>query len=260
MSEQAGILEGVRVLLIGASAGIGRALAVHLVGAGANAVLAARRGGELAKTVAEASGGYPVTADVTLAEDCARLADEAKQRLGAIDVLVSSVGAAPLRMMAETSAQDWRLTLDTNVVGFHQTVQACLGAFAPNAVVAVLSSESVDQPRTALGAYGVSKVALERAVASWRLEHPGLRFCRIRVGQTIPTDFGRDFDPAVLGRAFQDWTDRGLIAPGFLSPSDVAGAICGMFAVTAANPRVGVEELTVRPSAAAAGLEHTRGQ
>ena len=260
MSEQAGALAGVRVLLIGASAGIGRALAIHLVGAGANVVLAARRGEELDKTVAEASGGHPVATDITVAEDCARLAGEAERRLGGIDVLLSSVGAAPLRMMADTSAQDWRQTLDTNVVGFHQIVQACLGTLAPHAVVGVLSSESVNQPRIALGAYAVSKVALERAVDAWRLEHPALRFCRIRVGQTIPTDFGSAFEPELLGRAFQGWAERGLIAPGFLSPADVAETICGMLAVTTANPRVGVEELTIHPSAAAAGLDHTPGQ
>lgn len=259
MSAQAGSLEGSRILLLGASAGIGRALAVRLVGAGARVVLAARRPAELEKTVAEASGGHQVRADITVAEDCARLADAAREHLGGIDILLSSVGAAPLRMMAETGPDEWRRVFDTNVVGFHQAVRSCLDVLAPNAVVAVLSSETVDQPRSALGAYAASKVALERALFSWRLEHPALRFCRIRVGQTFPTDFGSDFDPGTLERAIVDWAARGLAPPEYMTPEDAAGAICGLLTVTAAYPGVSVDELTVRPSAAAASFEQTLG-
>lgn len=252
-------LAGKRVLLLGASAGIGRALAVRLVGEGARVVLAARREAELAKTVVEAAGGHQVCADITLAEDCTRLADTAREQLGEIDLLVSSVGASPLRMMAETGPEDWRKVFDTNVIGFHQTIRACLDVLTPNAFVAALSSESVDQPRLALGAYAVSKVALERALFSWRLEHPALRFCRIRVGQTFPTDFGSTFDPGMLDRAITDWAAHGLAPPEYLTPEDVAGAICGLLAVATEYPGVSVDELTVRPSAAAASFSATMG-
>ena len=86
MSEPSGSgprpLAGKRVLLIGASAGIGRALAIRLVRDGAQVVMAARRGGELEKTAAEAGGGIPVQADITSAEDCERLAGVVRERLG----------------------------------------------------------------------------------------------------------------------------------------------------------------------------------
>jgi NAD(P)-dependent dehydrogenase (short-subunit alcohol dehydrogenase family) len=253
-------LEGKRVVLLGASAGIGRALAVRLVSEGAQVVMAARREAELAKTVAEAAGGRQVCTDITQAADCERLAETARENLGGIDLLVSSVGAAPLRMMAETGPEEWRKVFDTNVVGFHQVVRSCLDVLAPNALVAALSSESVDQPRAALGAYVASKVALERAMSSWRLEQPALRFCRIRVGQTFPTDFGSDFDPGTLDRAITDWAARGLAPPEYLTPEDAAGAICGVLAVAAQYPGVSLDELTVRPSAAAASFNTTLGQ
>ena len=70
-----GTLSGKRVLVIGASAGIGRALAVRAVQEGAQVLMAARRGEELEKAAAEARGGHPVTVDVRVPEDCARLAD-----------------------------------------------------------------------------------------------------------------------------------------------------------------------------------------
>jgi len=69
-----GTLSGKRVVVIGASAGIGRALAVRAVQEGAQVLMAARRGAELEKAADEAGGGHPVTVDVRAPEDCARLA------------------------------------------------------------------------------------------------------------------------------------------------------------------------------------------
>jgi NAD(P)-dependent dehydrogenase (short-subunit alcohol dehydrogenase family) len=255
-----GPLAGKRVLLVGASAGIGRALAVRLIREGAQVVLAARRESELGKTAAEAAGGHPVCVDIRDAKECQQLAVEVRTHLGQVDFLISCVGAAPLRMMAETSPAEWRHVLETNVVGFHQLLQSCLPVLAPHAFVAALSSESVDQPRIALGAYATSKVALERALQAWQTEHPELRLCRIRVGQTFPTDFGSGFDPDTLGRALEDWGTRGLGLERFMSPDQVAGTITGLLAVAAEYPAVCVDELTVRASASATTFDKALSQ
>jgi len=98
-----GTLSGKRVLVIGASAGIGRALAVRAVQEGAQVLMAARRGAELEKAAAEARGGQPVTVDVRVPEDCARLATAARETLGQIDILAFTVGAATLSMMAKVN-------------------------------------------------------------------------------------------------------------------------------------------------------------
>ena len=60
--DAGGALAGRRVLVAGASAGIGRAFAVHAVGAGAEVVLVARRAEALQEVVAEAGGGHAVAA------------------------------------------------------------------------------------------------------------------------------------------------------------------------------------------------------
>lgn len=249
--NSAGPLAGSRVLLLGASAGIGRALAVRLVGAGSHVVLAARRKDELDKVVAEASGGHPACVDVRDPDSCARLAGEAADRLGRIDFLISCVGAANLRPIDETSLDDWRWSMETNAIGFHQVLRACLPVLAPNALAAAVSSEAVTRHRAALGAYATSKVALERVLLAWRSEHPELRIGCIRVGQTAPTDFGREFDDEALGNAFEAWTAQGLLVERYMSPDEVAAALVGLLSVAAAHPSVNVEELTVVPSAAA---------
>jgi NAD(P)-dependent dehydrogenase (short-subunit alcohol dehydrogenase family) len=243
-------LAGKRILLIGASAGIGRALAVRLVRDGAHVVLAARRGAELEKVAAEAGGGILAPADITCAADCERLAETVRSELGQADMLVSGVGVAVLRMMADTEPADWRHTFETNVIGFHQVLRACLPVLVPGAIIGAMSSESVDEPRAALGAYCASKVALERTLTAWRTEHPGFRFCRIRVGATTPTEFGSGFDMPTLEVALGEWARRGLAQQQFMTPAEVAGTIAGLLGVAAEYPGACLDEVTVRsPSA-----------
>jgi NAD(P)-dependent dehydrogenase (short-subunit alcohol dehydrogenase family) len=251
-----GTLLDKRVVVIGASAGIGRALAVRAVQEGAQVLMAARRGAELEKAAAEARGGHSVTMDVRVAEDCTRLATAARETLGQIDILVSTVGVATLRLMADTDAEDLRRAFETNVIGFHQPMRSCLPLLAPNAVVMVLSSESVDQPFSALGAYVTSKQALERALIAWRTEHPGIRFCRVRVGQTFPTEFGNAFDSETLTRALDDWAARGLAQAQFMTPEEVAGVLVGVLRTAADHPGVSLDELMVRSSSAGTATYH----
>jgi NAD(P)-dependent dehydrogenase (short-subunit alcohol dehydrogenase family) len=248
-----GSLSGKRVLVIGASAGIGRALAVRAVQEGAQVLMAARRGAELDKAAAEARGGHPVTVDVRDPDDCARLAEAARQALGQIDILAFTVGAATLRLMADTDAEDLRRAFDTNVIGFHQPMRSCLPLLAPGAIVMALSSESIDQPYSALGAYATTKQALERALTAWRTEHPAIRFCRVRVGQTAPTEFGSAFDGAVLTRALDDWAARGLAHAQFMTPEEVAGVLVGVLRTATDHPGVSLDELLVRSASAGAG-------
>lgn len=240
-------LAGKRVAVVGASAGIGRAFAVRAGKEGADLLLAARRRDRLEEVVAEAGGGSPVTADVRRAEDCARIAEVARDQLGGIDLLFISVGYAPLRMFADTSADDWLDVMQTNVISVHQVIRSCLPALAPAAIVSALASETVGQPRTALGAYSASKAALTESLSAWRTEHPGFRFCCVTVGGTVPTEFTAAFDPELLGVVVQDWVARGLLQETLMSPDDVADVLAGVFASALNFPVVGLEQLVVRP-------------
>jgi NAD(P)-dependent dehydrogenase (short-subunit alcohol dehydrogenase family) len=84
------------VVLTGASRGIGREMACQLAAAGAQLVLAARDGAELARVVEEcrALGGRAeaVPADVTREGDCAALMARAVETFGRIDGLINNAG------------------------------------------------------------------------------------------------------------------------------------------------------------------------
>jgi short-subunit dehydrogenase len=89
-------LEGRRIILTGASEGIGRALALALSAQKARIVLAARDASRLESLVREcrAAGGeaHAVPTDVANAHDCEWLIAEAMRALGGIDVLVNNAG------------------------------------------------------------------------------------------------------------------------------------------------------------------------
>ncbi|WP_231983666.1 SDR family oxidoreductase [Mycobacterium sp. E2733] len=250
-------MAGKRVVVVGASAGIGRAFAVRAGKEGADLLIAARRLDRLEEVAAEAGCGHPVRADVRSAEDCARIADISRDKLGGVDLLFISVGYAPLRMFAETSADDWFDVMHTNVVSVHQVIRSCLPVLAPAAIVAALSSETVGQPRAALGAYSSSKAALSESLNAWRTEHPSFRYCCVNVGGTVPTEFTAAFDPELLGVVVQDWIARGLLQETLMSPDDVADVLAGVFATALSRPVVGLEQLVVRPPASMRGLATT---
>ena len=243
-------LAGKRILVVGASAGIGRAFAVRAGKEGARLVLAARRQDRLAEVIAEAGSGTPVVGDIRHATDCNRIADIARESLDQIDMLFISAGYAPLAMMADTTEQQLLDVLQTNVIGVHQTIRACLPLLTPSAIVAALSSDSVRCPHLALGAYSSSKAALERSLVSWRLEQPGYRFSCVEVGATVPTDFISAFDPELLGSASAEWIARGLVPGTQMTPEGVADVLAGVFASAADNPGVGLDHIIVKsPSA-----------
>ena len=110
-------LEGRRVLVVGASAGIGRAIAGQFVARGAQVAFCARRPDILRAAVAEAGGGAVVAGDVRVAEDCDRVVTDAVAALGGLDAVCYSAAVSPLRLLADTTADDWRAVLETNVVG-----------------------------------------------------------------------------------------------------------------------------------------------
>jgi NAD(P)-dependent dehydrogenase (short-subunit alcohol dehydrogenase family) len=246
-------LKGRRVLVVGASAGIGRAFSAHALSLGAHVVVSSRRADRLDALVAGSELGIGVVGDVRHAEDCARIVAEAGEALGQIDLIVYSAGVAPLRSMASTSAADWASVLETHVLGVHHVVQAALEHLSSIAVVAVLSSETVGQPRSGLGAYGASKAALEESLRAWHLEHPLVRFSTIAIGATFPTEFGDSFDPVRLTEAMNEWGRRGLMTERMLDPADVAGMLAGIFGTALDYPEVGLEHMMLRPNSPVIG-------
>src|SRR5205085_1317930 len=91
-------LAGKRVVLTGASSGIGHALAQELARAGAHLVLAARSAdklNDLARSLSKGpSKAFAVPTDLTVDEERERLVRTAVEKLGGIDILINDAGIA----------------------------------------------------------------------------------------------------------------------------------------------------------------------
>jgi 3-oxoacyl-[acyl-carrier protein] reductase len=113
-------LEGKTALVTGASRGIGRAIAAELAHAGAAVVVGYRSGKDEAEALAEELGARAVQADVSNAEDAARLVAEA----GNVDILVNNAGLTRDGLLARMSDDDWRTVIDTNLASVFYTCRA----------------------------------------------------------------------------------------------------------------------------------------
>jgi len=120
-------LQNMVVVITGASAGIGKALAEELSARGAKLVLAARRVERLEAINASLGGGHLcVKADVAEPTDCRNLIDAAVARFGRIDTLVCNAGYGVCRPVAETSPDDERHLFQTNVFGTTDCIRAAV--------------------------------------------------------------------------------------------------------------------------------------
>jgi len=104
-------LTGKVAVITGASSGIGYETALLFAQEGAKVVLAARRKERLealAKRIQSAGGeAVAVAADVTKYEDCIRIAKEAVDAYGKIDILVNDAGIADKHMPIDQCSPQW---------------------------------------------------------------------------------------------------------------------------------------------------------
>ncbi len=222
-------LQGRRVLVVGASSGIGRALAVGAGAAGAQVALAARRLALVEEAAAEigAAGGTARAwcCDVTDESDCARLVGEAAAWMGGIDVLLYLSGSSPLVRIADAPAALWHEMLATNLVGAAVVLRGALPYLrqADDPVV-VVTTHSMGMPWPWLGVYGATKAALAELARALRSEEPSLRVLCVAVGNTA-SSFADNWDPEVAGQAFEQWVAQGLLRYEVLQSHEMADAI-----------------------------------
>jgi NAD(P)-dependent dehydrogenase (short-subunit alcohol dehydrogenase family) len=115
------MLKNKTVIVTGASAGIGEAIARRLGRAGANVVVFARRGERLARLCTEFAGGgtggrtLAVAGDVTVAADRERLVRATLERFGRIDGLVNNAGFGQRGPLKRIPLGALRANFETNV-------------------------------------------------------------------------------------------------------------------------------------------------
>jgi NAD(P)-dependent dehydrogenase (short-subunit alcohol dehydrogenase family) len=220
-------LVGRRVLVVGGSAGIGRAVGRDLCSRGAHVAFAARRK-ELCEEAAKDAGGTAIglNCDVTDETLCQQVIDEAVDGLGGLDDVVYSTGAITLIALAEADASWWRKTFETNVMGASLITRAALPHLQRSRGTAVYFSSvsSHGTPWPGIGVYTATKAALNRMIETWRAEHPEVGFARILVGPTSEGGTGGEFHESALPHMAR-WPGMGIQSGEMSSPQSIAAAV-----------------------------------
>jgi len=234
-------LEGLVAVVTGASAGIGRAIALELSRSGARVVLTARSPARLDAAVAEMPGpAFAVPADITRDDAASSVVEAGIQRFGVVDVVIANAGIyIANEVWANDPAKIERL-IATNVTGVMRTVHAALTHMLPrhSGDIVVMSSVSGYQSIHWEPVYSASKHALRAFVDGLRRQ---LKGTGVRLGSIAPGVVHTELWSAVEGANPERLTG----ATDGIRPEDVAEAVTFMLT----RPRhVTVRDLVILPS------------
>src|SRR5207302_8111259 len=158
-------LDGRRVLVVGASRGIGRAIGLACSLEGASVAFAARTRARLEAVVAECEGkAVAVECDVRDGPSARAAVATAVAAIGGLDTLVYAAGIMPFTELPQATVDEWRDVFETNVIGAGVVTAAAVDELRDAGGHAIyLSSESAQYRPEAwrgIGVYVASKRAL----------------------------------------------------------------------------------------------------
>jgi short-subunit dehydrogenase len=179
-----------RILIVGASSGIGEALALHLAGAGKTLGLVARRQAALARVADEVTrrGGKAVVEVSDAADPRAVEASWASllSQMGGIDAVVYAAGVMPDVAPDEFDTAKDQQVIEINVLGAVAWLNCAARHFAPlgRGVICGIGSVAGDRGRRGAPVYGASKAALHTYLESLRnrLAVRGVRVVTVKPG------------------------------------------------------------------------------
>lgn len=268
-------VRGKRVLITGASAGIGRATAIAVAAAGGEVLLVARSADKLAevKVEIEAVGGTASihTADLSDLTSCDSLIEEVNEQHGGIDVLINNAGRSIRRSvhLSYDRFHDFERTMQLNYFGAIRLIMGFLRGMCHRRAGHVINVSSIGvqmfPPRFA--AYIASKAALDafsRCTASEVLDHDvvftSVAMPLVRTEMIAPTKFYRQVPTISAEEAAQMICDAIIDRPKKIStPLGQAAQVLYAIAPNLSDVIANTAYNLIPESAAARGEESQPG-
>ena len=225
-------MEPRRVAVItGSTKGIGKAIARRLALEGYDVVLNYRSDDEAARSALQDFDGLPgnavvIKADVSVPDEASRLIDTTVGQLGRLDTLVNNVGPFQTRPLFETTDEEWRQALESNLSSVFYCTRAALSPMREQRAGSIINIGALNVEHSPIGvfegpAYYIAKsgvVMLTRSLA--RSEAP----FNIRVNVVSPGFIETDTYRQYHEEDKQTWAK--MVPLGRLgSPDDVAEAV-----------------------------------
>ncbi|HEX2711503.1 MAG TPA: SDR family NAD(P)-dependent oxidoreductase [Candidatus Acidoferrales bacterium] len=220
------LLTGQVAVVTGGGRGIGRAIARRFAAEGAAVLLAARTATELegATKEVEKAGGQAawVAADVSREPDCARIIAAARERFGAVHILVNNAGPyGPVKPVEEINPQEWDEVIATHLRGAFLLMRLVLPEMYARSSGVILNISSISA-KAAFGwgsAYAAAKAGMLglTRVAAAEAARRGVRVNALCPGPVTETQMSKELGQAIaerLGvspeRQLREFLERGL--------------------------------------------------
>ena len=219
-------LRDLRVAVIGAATGIGRAVAEGFAAQGARLAVA-DLSPDLAGTAA-ATGATAIIGDVAVEADCARMIAQAVAALGGLDALINVAGVQIVGEATATSSADWDRLMAINLRGPFLTCRAAIPHLAQSPRGTIVNTASIAGLRGGPGgtAYAASKGGLIAFSTALALE---LAPRRITVNTICPGWVDTGFNAPIIAHLGGAETHARLVADGVplarqATPAEIAPA------------------------------------
>jgi len=189
-------LDGKRILVGGASRGLGAGIAEAVSAEGARVAALARDSDDLTR-VAERIGAVRIPGDLSEEDGPEEVSFRAIEALGGLDGLVVNTGGPPMGTFDQLDEAAWRKAIDGTLLSVIRLVRGCLPALREgrDPAILVLLSSSVREPIPGLVTSNVLRPGLDGLIKSLVAEIAPIRINGIAPGR-IDTDRVKSIDRA----------------------------------------------------------------
>lgn len=179
-------LTGKVAIVTGSTKGIGRAIAEHLLEAGASVIVNARSAADV-EAVADALGdrALGIVADMGDASQCQRLVDATVEHFGRLDILVNNAGFGIFKSISEMTVEEWKLQVDVNLGGVFYCSKAALPHLSATSdgFIVTIASLASRNPFAGGTGYNASKFGVLGLTEAMMLD---VRYDDVRVSIVMP--------------------------------------------------------------------------